>query len=456
MVAVGCVGERVRTAMNDEMRQNRQFRSAETEVAELDLDAPTGARTDLTRLYRLWEENQWSAMALDFTHDRHDWDERFTPDQRRAAIWVYSLFLQGEESVARTLAPFAIAAPTQEQRIFLTTQIVDEARHHVFFSRFLREVAGSGHDITSTLAAAQPHLTTGFRQVFGELDRVADRLRRTPRNLGLYAQSIVLYHIIVEGTLAHPGQHFIRTYMAAQGLLPAFAEGIASVARDESRHMAFGVQVLHDLVATSREVRTVVVDMLNRVLPWSLTVFAPPHLDENYTRVFGFTLEETYAFGLRSLETKLRRIGIDPAEINSLVQVAVDQPVEEQARRALAFLRSGVLGGVVPVHADEHILALVFDSIERLANMRPSTLSGAVQWRFAEAPPWYVERIGTRVRAQRGEAEAPVLTLHCRVADWLRIAGQQLDPRWAVVTGRLRLEGSLGLALRLSDVLHLA
>src|SRR5262249_27420692 len=90
---------------------------------EADVDRATGGDVDLTRLYRLWEENQWSAYALDFTQDAVDWRERFTPEQRRAAHWNYALFLHGEEAVARTLAPFVGAVWTQEQRVFLTTQI---------------------------------------------------------------------------------------------------------------------------------------------------------------------------------------------------------------------------------------------------------------------------------------------------------------------------------------------
>lgn len=446
----------------DETRAHQTASEVATDEAEPGLEAlseGTGdsgeARIDLTRLYRLWEENPWSAMALDFTRDRVDWQTRLSPDQRRAGLWSYALFLQGEEAVARTLAPFITAAPTQEQRVFLTTQIVDEARHHVFFSRFLREVTGKGDDLASTLAAMQPQLTHGFRQVFGELDRVTDRLRRQPRNLRLYAQSIMLYHVIVEGTLAHPGQHFIRSYLETSGMLPAFAAGIANVARDESRHMAFGIQVLHDLVAASPAVRQAVIALLNRVLPWTLGVLTPPNLDESYTLAYGFTMAEIYAFGLRSLETKLQRIGISPSEVAALVQIAVDQPAEEQARRALTFLRAGVIGQVVPVRADPEVLALSFDGLERLANMHPSTLPGAIQWRFSDAAPWYLGRTYERAHARRGEAMNPRLTLRCAATDWLRIAGRALDPRWAVLTGRLRIEGDLALALRMPTLLHL-
>src|SRR5689334_825386 len=76
------------------------------EELEQDIDRSSGAQVDLVRLYRLWEENNWSAYDIDFTQDALDWREKLTPLQRRAAHWNYALFLHGEEAVARTLAPF--------------------------------------------------------------------------------------------------------------------------------------------------------------------------------------------------------------------------------------------------------------------------------------------------------------------------------------------------------------
>lgn len=422
---------------------------------DLELDDQNAPSIDYARLYRLWEENNWSAYALDFSQDIRDWRENMTEEQRRAARWNYSLFLQGEEAVARTLAPFVHADLTQEQRVFLTTQIVDEARHHVFFSRFMREVAGDGHDLASTLDAIQPNLTQGFRRVFGELDHVTDRLRRQPHNRPLLARSILLYHIVVEGLLAHPGQHFMRQSMAERGVLPGFAEGIAHVSRDESRHMAFGIQALAELVAESRRNRVAVIAELDRVMPWAVSVFVPPKGDDEYIRMFGIEPIDLYAFALRSLTAKLKRIGVSPAEVPALVKLGADLPPEEQARRTMRLLRAGVLGsGALPLRMDDEATALLFDGLERMANMRPgASLPGAIQWEFSDAAPWYLAPEDGRLQAHQGEAADPALTLRCTLADWARIAGDQLNPRWAVATRRLKLSGDLRLALRLPSLL---
>lgn len=421
--------------------------------AELDLDSPTGSAIDVTRLYRLWEANNWSAYALDFTQDALDWRERFTPVQRKAARWNYALFLHGEEAVARTLAPFVGAVLTQEQRVFLTTQIVDEARHHVFFTRFFQEVIQDGHDLASTLDAARPELTWGFRQLFGELDRITDRLRRRPNDQVLLAQSIATYHLVVEGALAHPGQHFIRAYLDRMGMLPGLAAGLVHVARDESRHMAFGVQVLSELCAASRATRNAVIYQLNKILPWSLSLFVSPELGDDAVRVFGFELEDIYIFGLRSLNAKLERAGINPREVAALVKVGGDGTPENQARRSLTLLRAGVFGNMTEPNVNDEILAMLFDGLEQVVNLRPSRRVPVIQWDFTDAAPWYLEPTPEGARTCQGRAAHPALTLRCAANDWAAIAGERLDPMRALFTRRLRISGDPWLALRLSSIL---
>src|SRR5438094_5300521 len=156
-------------------------------------------------LYARWEKGNWRATELDFTQDRVDWHETFSDLERRAALWNYSMFFHGEDSVTDNLSPYIDAAPKEEQKYFLATQQVDEARHAVFFGRFMREVVERGDDIATSLTATRPELTWGFRNVFARLDTMADELRKD-RSKPKLAAAIALYHIVIEATLAQPGQ----------------------------------------------------------------------------------------------------------------------------------------------------------------------------------------------------------------------------------------------------------
>src|SRR5579863_3369516 len=219
-------------------------------------------------LYARWERGNWKATELDFTEDARQWREDFTEFERQAALWNYSLFFHGEDSVADNLSPYIEAAPREEQKYFLATQQVDEARHAVLFARFMREVVGAGTDTGSSLAATRPELSWGFRKTFTRLDRMADELRKD-RSRPKLAQAITLYHLIVEAALAQPGQHLIEESLTKRDLLPGFREGIRNVSKDEQRHIAFGVKMIADLLREDPECEPAVEELLREILPFT-------------------------------------------------------------------------------------------------------------------------------------------------------------------------------------------
>src|SRR6201988_4242453 len=129
-------------------------------------------------LYARWERGNWRATELDFSEDARQWREEFTEFERQAALWNYALFFWGEDAVADNLSPFIDAAPREEQKYFLATQQVDEARHAVFFKRFMREVCDIGDGtVAGGLDAIRPQLTWGFVKTFELLDKHTDELR---------------------------------------------------------------------------------------------------------------------------------------------------------------------------------------------------------------------------------------------------------------------------------------
>src|SRR6476646_1193963 len=257
-------------------------------------------------LYARWERSNWLATEIDFSQDVVDWQARMTPEQRRSALWLYTLFFHGEDSVADNLSPYIDAAPLEEQKYFLTTQQVDEARHAVFFKRFMQEVCGVGDgSMASGLEAIKPQLTVGFRKIFDRLDTMADELR-ADRSRAKLAAAVTLYHVVIEASLAQPGQHFICSYLEERNQLPAFRQGMANIAADEQRHIGFGLKLLSDL---NREdpvrVPKAVSGILHDVTRYTAQVLMPPGWDERYITVFNSTFDEVGVEGLNSMRSKL-------------------------------------------------------------------------------------------------------------------------------------------------------
>jgi ribonucleoside-diphosphate reductase beta chain len=276
-------------------------------LAIIDTETP-----DYRQLYYRWERQQWEAGAIDFTEDRRQWAEVFTPELRRSFLWGLASFYVGEEQVTNTLVPFVDAAPTEEQQVFLTTQLVDEARHTVFFDRFYSEaLEAEGTDMKSRLEAQTDRLNDGFRTLLLEmLPAASEAIRKDRGNMDRLVEGIVLYHLVIEGTLALTGQRFLLNYTRENDLLPGFRQGFTAVARDESRHVGFGVKFLAEMVARDRHYADVIQASLAEVTPVSLTVIEPPGGDMSYFDPLPYGPDDLTTFALNSLAKRLKVIGV--------------------------------------------------------------------------------------------------------------------------------------------------
>jgi ribonucleoside-diphosphate reductase beta chain len=264
-------------------------------------------------LYELWERQQWLTQDLDFSQDKLDWHERIPEEERFQRLYGLSSFFIGEQKVADELGPMMRAAPEETQRIFLATQIADEARHVRFFDRFFEEVGvlEGADDLAQRLDALEQHTNDAFGRLFDELLKArVDRLAQEPGDSESLIEAVTLYHMVIEGMLALTGQHFIIDYNEREGTLPGFVEGFSNVARDEHRHIAFGVRFLTDAVEADPANAKVVQGMLEQAIPVADGVLDPPWAEEDDWELFGVSREETHAFAATCLGRRLKVIGL--------------------------------------------------------------------------------------------------------------------------------------------------
>jgi hypothetical protein len=180
-------------------------------------------------------------------------------------------------------------------------------------------------------------------------------------------------------------------------------------------------------------------------MPATAGVFAPPGFDRRYAEDLGFTLEEIYAFGFRSFETKLRQagMGLDELPVGAL-PLDLEAPYEERAATMVRMLELGVTADpTVASKPTEEAQRLLFDALERSAD--PSAVNGrplVVQWRFDDAPPWTVTVDSSGARARQGENGKPSVTISSSWRDWLDLTFRRLDPGAAVLRRRVRPRGS--------------
>jgi Ribonucleotide reductase, small chain/SCP-2 sterol transfer family len=403
------------------------------------------------RLYRQWEQNPWSATDIDLSVDEKDWKNRLTGRQRDSIVWNYSMFLVGEDAGTRALTTALDSEAAFAERIFLSTQIVDEARHHVFFDRFMREVAGYGYDTASTLQAVEGRLCWGFRQVVEELDRVVEALRKKPKDRALLAQTIALYHVMMEGSLAVPERQFVPRYIGKYDLLPGFSEGLRNVSRDEARHVAFGVKLLSDLIRSSKECRQATIEAVDRALRWSVGFLVPPNADYSYVECFDCSPNDIFASAMRSLDTHLKMMGIARTEIPLLAHEDAALSYEERARRAIVLVESKVVGDdSQEPELSREAFEILFEDMARSIDIEIArSIGGPIEWDFSDAESWHLVVTDGHVEAKLGGSGNPALRLECASPEFAKIAVGRTDPRWALLKRKLRVHGPLSTRTKL-------
>lgn len=283
---------------------------------QIQMDRLLGTDISSASLYRRWETQQWAVSDLDFSQDKVHW-QNLPSGVRQTLQNTMTAFFIGEQAVTDTLAPVLHAAPHEDERIFLATQIADEARHTVFFQRFFEEVIGLGGGISAALRELKPQTRAGYRQIFDvELIQATDRCRLDPSDRKAWVEAVATYHLVIEGFLALGGQRTTLRLLRNVGMLPGFVSGFTAVARDESRHIGFGVLALRRRVEADPEMGRVLARKVYDLLePAVATVVSPDarlpfnHISEIPQAMRVNTLEAR-EFAIESLAKRLRASGL--------------------------------------------------------------------------------------------------------------------------------------------------
>jgi ribonucleoside-diphosphate reductase beta chain len=267
---------------------------------------------DPQQLYLLWERQNWVSQEIDFSRDREDW-AGLTDEERDWAIWILSSFFVGEERVTTQFSGLVMAYEDEQEETFLTTQQVDEARHMQFFDRFYREVVELEQpDIEARLERVREELNDAFVELFDtSLVEAGKRLIADPSDVEAKVDFVTIYHMVIEGTLALTGQHFITEYWEKSDRLPGFVDGFKKVARDEHRHVAYGTWYLKQACGGDERLADRMRATLAELLPIASMVLVPRGVDpsEDWEMV-GYRSSEINEFAFNALNRRLKAIGV--------------------------------------------------------------------------------------------------------------------------------------------------
>lgn len=278
--------------------------ASEDQASKLELLTPQ-------KLYELWEQQHWASHDIDFSRDKEQWDN-LTEEERDYYIWGMAAFFIGEERVTTQFSGLVMAYEDESEEAFLTTQQVDEARHSQFFDRYYREVIGiDDPSWEKRLGRVREELNDAFVKLFDEaLVEANQRLAADPADMDAKVDFVTMYHMVIEGTLALTGQHFMTTYLEKNDLLPGFVEGFNKVARDEHRHVAYGTWFLREKCRDDEAMAERMRNTLHELLPVASGVLVPKGADPNDWEILTYTSAEVNEFAFKALSRRLKAIGV--------------------------------------------------------------------------------------------------------------------------------------------------
>jgi ribonucleoside-diphosphate reductase beta chain len=179
--------------------------------------------------------------------------------------------------------------------------------------------------LSAALAALRPRTRQGFRAIFDtHLASTTDLVRQNPGDAEAWVRAVVTYHLIVEGYLALTGQRTLLRVLRNASLLPGFYAGFTAVARDESRHLGFGVAALRRRIQKDPAMAGIILDQVHLLIePAVHTVVGPdqqlpfedPHEIPEPMRVGPY---EVRGFAQGSLRKRLQALGIEQSAIEEL------------------------------------------------------------------------------------------------------------------------------------------
>lgn len=206
-------------------------------------------RSDYRGLYYRWEQEQWQAGKVDLAGDGEQWADLDDEVRRPIAAAVAWRHLRARQATT-ALVPFVDAAPSEEQQVFLTTELVDEARHVVLFDRFATEVMGE--DAANVAARAPDVEDEAMRELL--LDVLPETSRRLAAaaqpNLGSLVSAVAVYQLGIVGLVDLTEQRLLAEHLRSQRLLPGLLEALQLTTRDAARHTAFALRLFQEAAAS--------------------------------------------------------------------------------------------------------------------------------------------------------------------------------------------------------------
>jgi ribonucleoside-diphosphate reductase beta chain len=289
-------------------------------------------------IYRKYEKAMrkiWTVDEIDFSQDAFDW-ERITPQQRAGLLGVTVRFLAGEQAVTDELVPMLAGAHRLRRfdwTMFLSTFLMEEAKHAEFFMRWHEHVVG----VLDPEEVAQHFLVRGatvdptgrftVRDVMYEaLPDYGGRLMEAVHSGSdadverAFVQFSAAYNGFVEGVLTMPSYEIVIDTTERWNGFPALTRGFRLILSDEGRHITFGTMACRILIEKDPSYEEAVHEVFDA---YRGNIVG---LVEYQKAVPGLDLDKYQTMKVRHYRNRCREMGVTPDE--TLIEQILDPSID--------------------------------------------------------------------------------------------------------------------------------
>jgi ribonucleoside-diphosphate reductase beta chain len=289
-------------------------------------------------IYRKYEKatrKVWDAKELDYERDAADW-ARMTDEQRSGIATISVRFEAGEQEVTDELLPMLAAAHTLgrfDWVMFLSTFMLEEARHSEFFTLWHARVAGlhtpadkaAYWPLREHTVDPEGRFTVG-EPVYEGLPKYGRRLSEAvesgveARIERAFVQFATLYCAWVEGVLTMPSYEIVIDTTELWDVLPALRQGFKNILSDEGRHITFGTEACRILIEKDPSHEAAVHEVIDEYRGNAVGML------EYQRKVPGLDLDRYQRQKVRHYRNRCREMRIAPDE--SLVEQILDPEID--------------------------------------------------------------------------------------------------------------------------------
>src|ERR1700690_3394266 len=207
-------------------------------------------------LYNQAVRNTWFPHEIPLKEDLDDW-QKMTAEEQHAVKFVMAFFNPAELIVNRVLAlgvyPY-LKSP--ECHLYLAKQMWEEANHCVAFE-YVLETFPFDREKIYNIHLEIPSMKAKEAFIMKYLKRMTDEKLdvETVEGKKDFIRNLVVTNIVMEGTWFYSG-FMVMLSFRQRNQLRNFGSMINWVLRDESLHLQFGINLIHNILEENSELLT--------------------------------------------------------------------------------------------------------------------------------------------------------------------------------------------------------